>query len=39
MASASETQRGDFAGRDLPEKNLVPVLDNPTPAQLNAARE
>jgi len=39
MAGASESQRGDFAGRDLPGKNLMPVLGSPASAELNAARE
>jgi arylsulfatase A-like enzyme len=39
MAGASASQRGDFAGRDLPGKDLTPVLGNPGSAGLNAARD
>ncbi|HXJ87760.1 MAG TPA: sulfatase-like hydrolase/transferase [Candidatus Binatia bacterium] len=39
MAGASDAQRGDFAGRDLPGKNLMPVLGNPSAADVHAARE
>jgi arylsulfatase len=39
MAGASESQRGDFAGRDLPGKDLTPVLSNPGSADLHAARQ
>jgi arylsulfatase len=39
MAGASAANRGEFAGRDLPGKDLTPVLGNPGPAALNAARE
>jgi arylsulfatase len=39
MAGASDSQRGDFAGRDLPGKNLMPVVGSPTSADLHAARE
>jgi arylsulfatase len=39
MAGASAANRGEFAGRDLPGKDLTPVLGNPGTAALNAARE
>jgi len=39
MAGASDAQRGDFAGRDLPGKNLMPVVGNPSAAGIHAARE
>ena len=39
MAGASDAQRGYFAGRDLPGKNLMPVLGNPSAADVHAARE
>lgn len=39
MAGASDSQKGDFAGRDLPGKNLMPALGNPASADLHAARE
>jgi len=39
MAGASDAQRGDFAGRDLPGKNLMPVLGTPSAADVHAARE
>lgn len=39
MAGVSDTQQGEFAGRDLPGKNLMPVLGRPSDADLNAARE
>jgi len=39
MAGASDSQRGEFAGRDLPGKNLMPVLGKPASANAHAARE
>jgi arylsulfatase A-like enzyme len=39
MAGASASQRGDFAGRDLPGKDLTPVLGNAASADIHAARE
>jgi arylsulfatase len=39
MAGVSDSQKGDFARRELPGKNLMPVLGNASSAGLNAARE
>ena len=39
MAGVSDSRRGEFAGRDLPGKDLTPVLGNPGGADLHAARE
>lgn len=39
MAGVSESRRGELAGRDLPGKDLMPVLGNPASADLHAARE
>src|SRR5262249_20754750 len=39
MAGVSESQKGEFAGRDLPGKNLMPVLGKPAAAEAHAARE
>ena len=39
MAGVSDSQKGDLAGRELPGKNLMPVLGNASSAGLNAARE
>ncbi len=39
MAGASDAQKGEFAGRDLPGRNLMPVLGNPGAADVHAARE
>jgi arylsulfatase len=39
MAGASESRRGELAGRDLPGKDLTPVLSNPGSADLHAARQ
>jgi arylsulfatase len=39
MAGVTDSQKGEFAGRDLPGKNLMPVLGNPASAGLHAARE
>ena len=39
MAGVSDSQKGEFAGRDLPGKNLMPVLGNASSAPVNAARD
>jgi arylsulfatase len=39
MAGVSDSQKGEFAGRELPGKNLMPVLGNAASAGLHAARE
>lgn len=39
MAGASDSQKGEFAGRDLPGKNLMSALGNPVAADVHAARE
>jgi arylsulfatase A-like enzyme len=39
MAGVSDTQKAEFARRELPGKNLMPVLGNAASADLNAARE
>jgi arylsulfatase len=39
MAGASDSQRGEFAGRDLPGRNFMPALGNPAAADLHATRE
>ena len=39
LAGASDSQRGEFADRDLPGKNLTEVLGNPRAADLHAARQ
>jgi arylsulfatase len=39
LAGVSDSHRGEFAGRDLPGKNLMPVVGNPRSARLDAARE
>ena len=39
MAGVSDSQKGEFAGRELPGRNLTPVLGNPSTAGLNDARE
>jgi arylsulfatase len=39
MAGVSDSQKGEFAGRELPGKNLMPVLGNPGSADVHAARE
>jgi arylsulfatase len=39
MAGASDSQKGEFAGRELPGKNLMPVLGNAPAADVHAARE
>jgi len=39
MAGMSESGRGEAAGRDLPGKDLTPVLSNPGGADVHAARQ
>ena len=39
MAGVSDSQKGDFAGRNLPGKNLMPVLGKPASADVHAVRE
>jgi arylsulfatase len=39
MAGVSDSQKGEFAGRELPGKNLMPVLGSAASAAVNAARE
>ena len=39
MANVSDSRKGELAGRDLPGKNLLPVLGNPRAADVHAARE
>jgi arylsulfatase len=39
MAGVSESRRGELAGRDLPGKDITPVLGNPASADLHASRE
>src|SRR6516165_5028786 len=39
LAGVPATRRGEFAGRDLPGKDLAPVLSNPKPAGVHAAHE
>jgi arylsulfatase len=39
MAGVSDSQKGEFAGRELPGKNLMPVLGAAASAGVNAARE
>ncbi len=39
MAGVSAANAGDFAGRALPGKNLAPLLNDPSGAATNAARE
>src|SRR5215831_13856862 len=39
LAGVSATRRNEFAGRDLPGKDLAPVLSNPAAADVHAARE
>jgi arylsulfatase A-like enzyme len=39
MAGVSSSQKGEFAGRDLPGKDLMPVLGNAASADVHAARE
>ena len=39
MAGVSAANRGEFAGRDLPGKDLMAILGNPGSADVNAARD
>jgi arylsulfatase len=39
MAGVSDSQKGEFAGRELPGKNLMPVLGTAATADVHAARE
>jgi arylsulfatase len=39
MAGVSNSNKGEFAGRDLPGKDLTPVLGNAASADVHAARE
>ena len=39
MAGVSDSQKGEFAGRELPGKNLLPVIGNAASADVHAARE
>jgi arylsulfatase len=39
LAGVSATRRSEFAGRDLPGKDLAPVLSNPASAGVHAAHE
>ncbi len=39
MAGVDATRRADFAGADLPGKDLTPLFTNPAAADLHAARE
>ena len=39
MAGVSSSQKGDFAGRDLPGKDLMPVLGSAASADIHAARD
>jgi hypothetical protein len=39
MAGVSDSQKGEFAGRELPGKNLMPVLGNAASADVHAARD
>jgi len=39
MAGVTDSQKGEFAGRELPGKNLMPVLGNASSADVHAARE
>src|SRR5262249_12325473 len=39
LAGVSATRRSEFAGRDLPGKDLAPVLSNPKPAGVHAAHK
>ncbi len=38
LAGVSATRRSEFAGRDLPGKDLAPVISNPAAAGVHAAR-
>jgi arylsulfatase A-like enzyme len=39
MAGVSDSQKGEFAGRELPGQNLMPVLGKAASADVHAARE
>ena len=39
LAGVSDSNRGEFAGRQLPGRDLSPVLSNPGPATINAVRD
>lgn len=39
MAGVTDSQKGEFAGRELPGKNLMPVLGNASAADVHAARD
>jgi arylsulfatase len=39
MAGVSTSQKGEFAGRDLPGKDFMPALGNPSTAGVNAVRD
>jgi arylsulfatase len=39
MAGVSDSNKGEFAGRELPGKSLMPILGKPASADINAARE
>jgi arylsulfatase len=39
LAGVSSSAKGEFAGRDLPGKDLMPVLGNAAAADVHAARE
>lgn len=39
MAGVSDSHKSEFAGRDLPGKNLMPVLGRPAAADAHAARD
>ncbi len=39
MAGVSDSQKGEFAGRDLPGKNFMPVVGSPASADVHAARQ
>jgi arylsulfatase A-like enzyme len=39
MAGASPTQTAEFAGRELPGKDITPVLNRPASADIHAVRE
>ena len=39
FAGVSDSRKGELAGRDLPGKNLMPVLGIPASADLHAARD
>ena len=39
MAGVADSEKGEFAGRELPGKNLMPVLGTAASADVHAARE